>query len=110
MTTKSKRLGRRNALGGPHQSIEFRRLLIAAKAWGYGRAAIRAVKEFFFETCAAHRLWLDVKDFNDRAKRLNESEGFVTEGLLRECYLGEAGVESVYVMSVLESEYRSAHV
>jgi RimJ/RimL family protein N-acetyltransferase len=95
-------------LAGPHHSIEFRRLVITTKGLGYGRAAVRAIKQFAFETCAAHRLWLDVKDFNHRAKRLYESEGFVTEGFLRECYLGEEGFESVYVMSVLASEYRNA--
>ncbi|MCI0538920.1 MAG: GNAT family N-acetyltransferase [Verrucomicrobiales bacterium] len=96
-------------LNGPHRSIEFRRLIITAKGCGYGRGAVRAIKRLAFEDLAAHRVWLDVKDFNHRARRLYESEGFQAEGLLRECYLGEAGFESVYVMSILQSEYRTAH-
>ena len=90
-----------------HRSIEFRRVVITAKQRGYGRAAVRMVKKFAFEEQAAHRLWLDVKEFNQRARRLYESEGFTGEGMLRECLLGETGFESVYVMSILESEYRT---
>jgi diamine N-acetyltransferase len=95
-------------LDGLHRAIEFRRLVITAKGCGYGRAAVRAIKRLAFEELGAHRLWLDVKEFNQRARRLYESEGFVVEGLLRECYLGSGGFESVYVMSILESEYRKA--
>src|SRR5688572_1449830 len=35
-------------LGGSHRSIEFRRIVIAMKGLGYGRAAICAIKEFAF--------------------------------------------------------------
>ena len=94
-------------LDGPHRSIEFRRLVVTEKGCGYGRAAVRAIKRMAFEGQAAHRLWLDVKEFNHRARSLYESEGFQVEGLLRECYLGENGFESLYIMSLLESEYRA---
>jgi len=95
-------------LGSPHRAVEFRRLVITDKGRGYGRAAVRAVKRLAFEELGAHRLWLDVMEQNQRARRLYESEGFTAEGLLRECYLGQSGYESVYVMSVLESEHRGA--
>jgi len=94
-------------VGEPDRSIEFRRLVVTEKGCGYGRAAVRAIKRLAFEGLGAHRLWLDVKEFNQRARRLYESEGFTPEGLLRECYLGERGFESVYVLSVLEGEYRT---
>lgn len=93
-------------LGGPHRSIELRRLVITAKGGGYGRAAVRAIKRLAFDGLAAHRLWLDVKEFNQRARQLYESEGFSAEGLLRECYLGESGFESVYIMAMLDAKYR----
>jgi RimJ/RimL family protein N-acetyltransferase len=93
-------------LGGIHRSIEFRRVVVTAKGCGYGRAAVRMVKTFAFAELAAHRLWLDVKEFNHRARRLYESEGFTVEGLLRECCLGQTGFESLYVMSILESQFR----
>jgi RimJ/RimL family protein N-acetyltransferase len=94
-----------SGLDSIHRSIEFRRVVVTAKGRGYGRAAVRMIKTFAFEELAAHRLWLDVKEFNQRARRLYESEGFTVEGRLRECYRGEIGFESVYVMSILESEY-----
>jgi diamine N-acetyltransferase len=95
-------------LGEPHRSIEFRRLVVTQKGCGYGRAAVRAIKRLAFEELNAYRLWLDVKEFNARARQLYESEGFTTEGLLRECYLGAGGFESVFIMAILESEYRKA--
>jgi diamine N-acetyltransferase len=93
-------------LDGPHRNIEFRRLVITEKGCGYGRGAVRAIKHLAFQRLGAHRLWLDVKDFNERARRLYESEGFTVEGLLRDCYFDESGFESVYIMSLLESEYQ----
>jgi RimJ/RimL family protein N-acetyltransferase len=97
-------------LDDANRSIEFRRLVVTVKGRGYGRAAVRMIKKFAFEERAAHRLWLDVKEFNQRARRLYESEGFTLEGRLRECIRGETGWESVYVMAILESEYRHASV
>jgi diamine N-acetyltransferase len=94
-------------LTSPHMSIEFRRIVVTAKRQGLGRAAVRAVKRFAFPERGAHRLWLDVKQHNMRARRLYESEGFVVEGVLRECLKGETGFESLVVMSMLASEYRS---
>jgi RimJ/RimL family protein N-acetyltransferase len=50
-------------------------------------------------------LWLDVKTHNDRARALYLSEGFREEGLLRECLKTGDGYESVFILSMLESEY-----
>ncbi len=95
-------------LTGKHRSIEFRRLVITHKGSGYGRAAVRAIKRLAFAELGAHRLWLDVKEFNQRAQKLYLSEGFTIEGLLRECHLGPDGFESLYLMSILESEYHNS--
>ena len=65
--------------------IEFKRITIAEKGKGYGRAAVKAVKKYCFETLNCHRLWLDVFDFNVRARHLYRSEGFKEEGVIREC-------------------------
>ena len=96
-------------LTNPHGSVEFRRMVVTAKRKGIGRAAVRLVKEIAFHRYHAHRLWLDVKRHNDRARGLYEAEGFVAEGVLRECLRGEGGYESLVVMSMLASEYREAH-
>jgi RimJ/RimL family protein N-acetyltransferase len=93
-------------LTSAHGSLEFRRIVVTAKGRGLGRAAVRAVKRLAFEEHKANRLWLDVKDFNARARHLYASEGFVEEGILRECLRGESGFESLVVLSMLASEYR----
>ncbi len=59
--------------------IEFRRIAISEKGRGYGTQAVRLVKEAVFGEMGARRLWLDVYDFNERARSIYEAEGFETE-------------------------------
>ena len=92
-------------LQSEHRNIEFMRIVITEKGKGYGRAAVQAIKRHAFQTLAAHRLWLDVKEHNTRARVLYEKEGFRYEGTLRECLKGPDGFESLVVMSLLETEY-----
>ncbi len=96
-------------LRDPNESVEFRRIVIAEKGRGrgHGRAAVRAVIQRAFGELRAHRLWLDVKVNNLRARRLYESEGFRYEGILRECLKGPRGFESLALMSLLSSEWES---
>ncbi len=89
-----------------NRAIEFRRIVVDDKGKGVGRAAVRLVKKKAFEEWRAHRLWLDVKTFNDRARALYRSEGFWEEGTLRECLRVGEQYESLVIMSILESEYR----
>jgi diamine N-acetyltransferase len=91
-----------------HQSLEFRRIVITDKGHGFGRAAVRLVKQLAFEQYHAHRLWLDVRAHNRRAQQLYQSEGFVIEGTLRECVKVDDRFESLVIMSVLSSEYSAA--
>ena len=94
-------------LGGltnPDSSIEFRRIVATRKGKGHGRSIVRVVKELAFNELRAHRLWLDVKAHNDRARALYKSEGFSEEGLLRECIRGPVGFESLVVMALLRHE------
>jgi diamine N-acetyltransferase len=94
--------GRQN----PHQSIELLRVVITEKGKGYGRKTLRLVKRLAFEQLSAHRLWLDVKEHNDRAQQLYRSEGFVAEGTLRDCVKIGDRYESLIIMSILAPEYR----
>lgn len=88
------------------ENVEFRRLVIAEKGKGFGRQTLHLVKKLAFEELNAHRLWLDVKDFNERARKLYESENFTTEGVWREAVKAENGKrESIVFMSILRSEY-----
>lgn len=92
-------------LVGPNQSVELRRIVISEKGKGYGRAAVEMVKDLVFETYQAHRLWLDVKAQNQRARGIYHSAGFIIEGMLRECLRTEDGFDSLVVMSMLRKEY-----
>lgn len=99
-----------DGLADPNQSVELKRLVITEKNRGYGRATLRLVKRLAFSEWGAHRLWLDVKEQNFRARHLYESEGFVVEGVMRESYKTEAGFESLVLMSMLRSEYENGAV
>ncbi len=66
---------------------------------------MKLIKKIIFEQSDAHRLWLDVRYKNHRAQRLYQSEGFIREGVLRECILYNQNYESLIVMSLLRAEY-----
>lgn len=59
--------------------LELRRIAISEKGRGHGTEALRLVKDAAFGEFGAHRLWLDVYDFNDRARSIYDAEGFVAE-------------------------------
>lgn len=90
-----------------NKAIELRRIVIVEKGKGLGRAAIQLFKKLAFEELKAHRLWLDVREYNNRARQLYEAIGFVEEGLIRECILMDNKYVSHYIMSILEQEYRN---
>ena len=92
-------------LADSNESIEFRRIVVTEKNRGYGKEALREIKKLAFEGLKAHRLWLDVKKANARARHIYETEGFQTEGVLRECLKTENSYESLVVMSMLRGEY-----
>jgi diamine N-acetyltransferase len=96
-------------LENPARSIELTRLVITEKGQGLGRDVLRLVKRCAFNRWNAHRLWLDVRSNNPRARHLYESEGFTLEGTLRECILVNSEYLSVHLMSILESEYKDEH-
>lgn len=92
-------------LSDENHSVNIKRIVVTAKGLGIGRMAIEQVKNFAFNECQAHRLWLDVKTFNSRAQHLYMSEGFKVEGTLRECIKSGDHYDSLTVMSILKSEY-----
>jgi diamine N-acetyltransferase len=89
----------------PNHAIELKRMVIAAKGSGFGRAALRTAKKIAFDDLGAHRFWLDVKKRNSRAKALYDGEGFVVDGELREAVKTDQGFESLIVMSMLLPEF-----
>jgi diamine N-acetyltransferase len=106
----------------PHQSMELKRMVVASKGQGLGRAALRVAKRVAFDDLGAHRFWLDVKSRNARAKALYDSEGFVLEGTLREAVRLQprasslsagrdsqqaAQFDSLIVLSMLKAEFEA---
>ncbi len=94
-----------------HRSVELKRIVLQTKGQGLGRACVRRLKAMAFSDLGAHRFWLDVKSLNTRALALYESEGFVTEGRLRESVRveidGADGYDTLVVMSLLDREYQA---
>jgi RimJ/RimL family protein N-acetyltransferase len=95
-------------LTDPHGNLELRRLVVTAKRRGFGRAAVRLVQQLAFVEQHARRLWLDVKERNQRARWLYESEGFVVEVAPREPLEDEEEFDSLVVMSMLAPEHGEA--
>jgi diamine N-acetyltransferase len=91
----------------PHQALELKRMVVQHKGQGFGRAALRVAKKIAFDDLGAHRLWLDVKGLNSRARVLYESEGFIVEGRLRDAVRVSGGYDSLIVMSMLKPEFET---
>ena len=90
---------------GKHRSAELKRLVITEKGKGYGQQAIKQIKRLVFRELGFHRLWLDVRDHNNKAIKIYEEQGFSIEGHLRECVFIEDHYESIYIMGLLKNEY-----
>ncbi|WP_074406441.1 MULTISPECIES: GNAT family N-acetyltransferase [Aquimarina] len=88
-----------------NRSIEFRRIVINSKGRGYGRMAIKELKQYCFKKLDCHRLWLDVFETNERARYLYQSEGFKEEGILRDSIWVNGEFKNLIIMSMLENEY-----
>jgi RimJ/RimL family protein N-acetyltransferase len=95
-------------LDDPDDNVEFKRIVIAEKGRGLGRAAVKYIKEHAFNDLGAHRLWLEVMTNNERAYQLYESEGFIREGVHRESLKRGDTYDSLIVMSVLAQEFRES--
>ncbi len=68
-------------LADPRHGVELRRIVVTDKGRGYGRDTLRRIKTMALGELRTHRLWLDVRANNPRAKRLYEAEGFAVEGM-----------------------------
>ncbi len=99
-----------DGLGGPHCAVLVQRLVITDKGRGLGRKALELVMALAFESLGAHRVWLDARADNARARSLYRSLGFVEEGTLRECDWHHGRYLSLVLMGILEHEYRARAV
>lgn len=94
-----------SGLTSPNRCIELTRIVISEPGKGYGKSALRLILKKVFEDYKAHRLWLDVIDYNQRARHIYQSIGFQEEGILREAVKRENSYDSLVLMSMLAREY-----
>ncbi len=88
-------------------ALELTHVIIGKKGKGYGHEALKLMKEWAFEVLKFHRVWLDCKEYNDRALHLYEAEGFQREGVIRETLLTNGVFENLVVLGILDREYFS---
>lgn len=91
------------------RSAEFAILVGDKAAWGsgIGRACTSFMLTFGFEDLQLHRIYLEVLETNERARKLYESLGFAREGTLRHAQWKGGRYLDVCVMSILEDEWRA---
>ncbi|WP_136466748.1 GNAT family N-acetyltransferase [Flagellimonas onchidii] len=66
-------------ISDPKKAIEFRRIVVSKKGFGYGKDSIELVKKICFEKYKADKIWLDVYSDNKKAIGLYKSQGFLKE-------------------------------
>lgn len=70
-------------------------------AWnrGFGSDAIRTLVRFAFEEMNLRKLRINVFEYNDRAKHVLETQGFVQEGRLRQEFYREGTYHDIVTLS-----------
>jgi len=87
-------------------AIELKRLVVHPPGRGQGRQILKELTRIAFEQFHAHRFFLDVFEDNARARHLYKSLGFVEEGAMREAARRNGAYCSLYLMSMLDREWR----
>ena len=85
---------------------ELRRLVIAEKGKGYGRQSIKLIKRYCFKEAGCQRLWLDVYDFNRRARGLYLSEGFSEDGIIFHETKDGKDPKRLIIMSIIRQDLK----
>ena len=75
-------------------------------AWnrGFGSDAIRTLVRFAFDEMNLQKLRIDVFDYNDRAKHILESHGFVQEGRLRREFFRDGMYHDLVILSTFRDD------
>lgn len=93
----------------PSQCLHIKRIVISEPGQGYGHAALQQVLNIAFMELQAHRVWLDVMEDNERARSLYQRLGLVEEGRLREAAKTPMGFKSLWLMSMLRTEFMARY-
>jgi RimJ/RimL family protein N-acetyltransferase len=81
----------------------------ADRGRGHGTDMLEALLRFGFASLRLERIWLDVFDFNPRARLVYERIGFQHEGVLRHAIFREGRFVDLRRMSILSGEWRQRH-
>ena len=96
-------------LEDPEQNLYLQRIAMARPGTGLGQPMLRALIGWVFDETDTHRLWLLVKDGNDRARHVYAACGFTQEGRLREAFVTPDGDRcDAFQLSILRSDWPSA--
>lgn len=81
---------------------EFGLFIGEPTAWnrGFGGDAIRTVARFAFDEMNLDKLRIDVFDYNERAKHVLETNGFVQEGKLAREFYREGAYHDIVIFSI----------
>jgi RimJ/RimL family protein N-acetyltransferase len=79
-------------------------------AWnrGFGSDAIITLVRFAFDEMNLRKLRINVFDYNDRAKHVLETHGFVAEGRLRDDFFREGSYHDLVIYSIFRDAPREA--
>ncbi len=78
----------------------------ASRNRGLGTEAMELLLDYCFYALELHRVELDVFEDNERAIRSYKKCGFVSEGIVRECYVKNGKFVTAILMSILEDEWK----
>ena len=73
---------------------------------GYGQSAITQTLDLAFNTNNLHKVWLMVRESNEKARHVYGKCGFREEGVMREEYLLNGRFENMVRMSILDHEFK----
>lgn len=95
-------------VGGPNRSASLGIAIGEKGHWnrGLGTEAMRLMSAYGFDTLNLHRIELHVYAGNTRARHVYERVGFRLEGIRREARFWSGAWEDVYLMALLEHEFR----
>ena len=82
-------------------------ITIGSNFWnrGYGQDSIKVLLKYLFMDMAAHRVELEVLDFNLRAIQCYKKCGFIEEGKKRKTCFSNGDYRDIIIMGVLKEEF-----
>lgn len=82
-------------------------ITIGKQFWGrgYAKDSINTLIEYLFMYKGAHRIELEVVEYNERAINCYKRCGFIKEGIKRNKYFAQGDYHNTVIMGILKNEY-----